>query len=420
MIVQYTLIWQLFGLLACLPMVSATEVQSFPDITFSAFSQFIEANFDPTISLSTVLMLSLTMIENVGLLSLHGRQHKSIFNGEKSTLATGWIKALARQVLMKVGEEPLIVERCNDTIDDKIRALGIKLDLLAKLLGLYPCNEKGKFTGKIKPISNVGIQPVHIICPDAVVCETATCNPRSLVQHTKLRDIPSVTLIKNFHVYEKVPVLCRCCPECNALYYADHERVKTAIEDKYDKVYLNSAKYLKLGTNLWVDRLFSATALSGFYNFHTSAATYASFWNSTSLFGPGKHTLSRRQVWQAFVQESIRFVASKEQIDFTIQHDLPINEVTKEAYAILGNKGIIQGSLEHSCVECTQRYKVRADFIGTNNHSATVGMDDVDMRNAQVTVDNEGNEHVAPVKMVVVDGIVMGHTVSLILGTQSC
>ena len=64
----------------------------------------------------------------------------------------------------------------SNMIDDegRARALGLKLDLLAKLLKLYPCNKKGKFVGKIKPISNRDIQPVLMICPDAVVCETNT------------------------------------------------------------------------------------------------------------------------------------------------------------------------------------------------------------------------------------------------------
>ena len=102
---------------------------------------------------------------------------------------------------------------------------------------------------------------------------------------------------------------------------------------------------------------------------------------------------------------------------FTIQDDLPIDEVTREAYQNLGGNGVIEGSLEHSCAECTQKYKARADFIGNVDHSATVGMDDVDVNMTNV-VDNEESGH-APVKMVVIDGIVMGHTVSLIIHRKS-
>ena len=407
--------WQLLGLMACLPSVSAAEEQHFPDITFDIFSKFIETNFDHRITLATVLMLLLTMIENVDLLSLHGRQQNAMFQEENSVVATGWIKALARQMMKKMEKKPLLSESSSMSTDEKIRALGLKLDSLSKLLKLYPYNKKGKFKGKLKPVSKAEIQPLHLICPEAVICQTATCNPRSLVQFTRQRDIPLVTLIKGFTVHDHVPVVCGQCPKCSTLYYADHERVSSEQPGEYDRVYLNSAKYIKIGKNLWVDRLFTSAVLSGFYNFHTSAATYATFWNSISQVAlPGVKDLARRHIWQAFVQESIRFIASKEGITFTIPDNLPINQVTKEAFEILGSNGIIPGSLEHSCAECTQKYRSRADFIPNANadHSATVGMEDVD-----VTVTTAGNveSENGVVKMVVVDGIVMGHTVSLIV-----
>ena len=401
------IIWQIFGLLAWLPVVAAAEEQPFPDIKFSVFSQFIQSNFDSTITLSTVVMLLLTITENVSLLTLHGRQQNAVYPGEKSSTATGWIRALARQVLMKVGERSILDERSSMTVDERARALGLKLDLFAKLLKLYPCNKKGKFIGRIKPISNRDIQPVHMICPDAVVCETDTCNPRSLVQHTVPRDMPLVKLIKNFCVYEQVPVLCGHCPECSRLYYADHEKVKIQNTNKSNKIYLNSAKYIKIGRTLWADRLFTTGVLSGFYNFHTSAATYAAFWNSIShKFLPGMGKLSRRQIWQAFVEESIRFIASKDEANLTIQNGLAIDEVTREAFVNLGQKGVIQDALEHNCDECTQKYKTRADFVRSAEHA--------DIATAQGSGGNVDHEYV-PVKMVVIDGIVMGHTVSLII-----
>ncbi len=65
--------------------------------------------------------------------------------------------------------------------------------------------------------------------------------------------------------------------------------------------------------------------------------------------------------------------------------------------------------------ECTQEYKSRADFIGNVvDDSATVGMDDADANIIQGPVDTVQSVY-APVKMVVIDGIVMGHTVSIIV-----
>ena len=85
-----------------------------------------------------------------------------------------------------------------DTVDSdhQITAIGEKLDGLAKALKLHSYDDHGQFKGKLKPISHASIQPVQVICPNAVVCETMTCNLCSLVQITKVQDIPRVTLIK--------------------------------------------------------------------------------------------------------------------------------------------------------------------------------------------------------------------------------
>jgi hypothetical protein len=66
---------------------------------------------------------------------------------------------------------------------------------------------------------------------------------------------------------------------------------------------------------------------------------------------------------------------------------LPISEVTEKAYDILGNKGSINAATNHSCSECTHAYK-------------------------QSLEDNDMNIDAEDVTMVVLDGIVMGPTVS--------
>ncbi|KAF8992081.1 hypothetical protein BDQ17DRAFT_1220211, partial [Cyathus striatus] len=70
---------------------------------------------------------------------------------------------------------------------------------------------------------------------------------------------------------------------------------------------------------------------------------------------------------------------------------LPINEITHYAFEHLGANGIVKPPSEHSCLECTQKYKSTADNM-TNYRS------------------NITTENFAPVKMVVVDGVVMGPT----------
>jgi len=118
-----------------------------------------------------------------------------------------------------------------------------------------------------------------------------------------------VTLIKGSEIYNNTPVLTGECTICRTLYSADHEHLTenvTATETCCQKLYLNSATYLKIGQNLWVDRVFSNAVVNGMYSFHASAAAYMEYWNNS--FGVLQQDklfkISHRQVWQAFVQET--------------------------------------------------------------------------------------------------------------------
>ena len=57
----------------------------------------------------------------------------------------------------------------------------------------------------------------------------------------------------------------------------------------------------------------------------------------------------RRQIWQAFIQESIRTIATAKKIDLELKDSLTIKEVAAEAFAKLGNSGIIEPGKAHSC-----------------------------------------------------------------------
>jgi hypothetical protein len=78
--------------------------------------------------------------------------------------------------------------------------------------------------------------------------------------------------------------------------------------------------------------------LNGIYSFHASASAYTEYWNNSVW----KHQsvnfkgITRRQIWQAFVQESICTIASAYGTDLTLQDGLAIDEITKEAFEHLG------------------------------------------------------------------------------------
>ena len=419
---------------AFLPMVSAVpEEGQFPNISFKLFSQFVKENFSSGITLSQVLLVLFTITDNHDLLNLHARQQNPRYSGENHSSNTGWLKSLARALQEKLGEGNTKLfkkdERKQLSEKENIDGVTQKLDGLAKLLDLYPYDSDGQFQGKIKAVSYKSIKAAQVICPISITCETTSCNPRSLLQNTRLRDIPRVTLIKGSEIYENVQVLTGHCPSCQTTYHADHERVLQE-GNRHTRVYLNSAKYLKVGQSLWVDRVFSNAVVNGMYSFHASASAFTEYWNNSSWrFHEGSaKKITRRQVWQSFVQESVRSIAAVSNTNIELQDSLNIDEVTKEAFNVLGERGIIRAADQHECDECTQPYKSTSDTFPGGDPARIVGVDQnvtvpqagvigaLDQPGAQGSNQEENSlanendmdiDH-APVKMVVLDGIVMG------------
>jgi hypothetical protein len=397
------------------PVVKGSPVleDPFPNITFKTFNEFIKQQFSSNISLSTVLVILFSLTENPDLLNLHARQQYVKCKGEHRTTSSGWIKSLARALkanIHKNQNKPLKMKNVDKDAEEEhiIAAFGLRLDGLAKLLGLHPYDNDGEFQGKLNPVSHKMIQPVHVLCPIATECKTQNCNGRSLLQNTPTRDVPEVTLIKNSVMYKNVPVLTGQCSTCQTKYLADHERaIENSAQDKHSKVYLNSAKYLKVGQNLWVDRLFSNGVVNGMYSFHASAAAYKEYWNDSFWKQQSNQVkpISRRQVWQAFTQETIRSIAAASNYDLILSDNLNIDEVTKEAFFILGNNGLITAANNHSCSECTHEYKRTADTLPGENgaHQANIQIPS--------TSDDDMEVDKAMITMAVLDGIVMGPTV---------
>jgi hypothetical protein len=268
-------------ILIFMPFVSAAPpTQPFPEISFKLFSIFIEDTFGAKISLATVLLLLFSMIENPELLSLHARQqHPS--EDENKTLASGWIQSLSRAVMHRLQDDTENLFRPGEFLsrqNHQVSVLSTKLDKLAILLNLTPYDSNGKFKHKLLPPSYAKIQAVHVICPSSTICIDKPCTPCALLQNTRPRDVPLVTLIKDDIPYADVPVSSGKCIQCGTTYYADHECFKDN-HGLWTTCYLNSARYLKVGQGTWVDRKFSHSILSGMYNFHASASAYTQFWN---------------------------------------------------------------------------------------------------------------------------------------------
>ena len=56
-----------------------------------------------------------------------------------------------------------------------IAFFGLRLDALAKILGLHPYDDNKEFQGKLGHVSHKTIQPVHVLCPIATECQTQSC-----------------------------------------------------------------------------------------------------------------------------------------------------------------------------------------------------------------------------------------------------
>ena len=430
---HWILVW--FLIWFCLvPSAFATPVvqRPFPNIPFSTFSDAIQSIFGSNISLATVLAVSFTLFENPDLLNLHFRQQQRICGDEYKVQITGWITALSTALMDKLGNkrtETLFSENELAREPDqkaKVALLAGKLDKLAGSLKLSTFDEKGNYKGKLLPISHSKIEPAYVICPASFACQTLDCSPRSLRQSTKTSDIPLVTLIKGQTVNQHVPVLTGKCPSCKTLYAADHERFEdtSTVQNTLKRVYVNSAKYLKIGQLIWADRGFATAVINAMYNFHASASAFAEYWNNT--YGTKDISITRAHAWQAFVQQSVCTIAEESGIDAEFDDGLNIKEVTTQAFSLLGEDGIIRASEKHACDECTQKHKATSDVV-FNNPAAVVGVDatdddipalevapeEMDIDAPQMPLNDEmDTDDIPNVRMVVLDGIVMGPQVN--------
>jgi len=274
----------LFLTITCLgnlPIVAAVDFKTpFPSIPFAAFSTFIQATFSSEISLATVLVVLFSMLDNPELLNLHACQ-KHPSQNEKKICATAWIKALSRALGDGLEVNRSVFWKKTDYIPkDWTGSLALKLDDLAELLHLSSYDKNGHFQKELKTVSQSDIEPIRFICPISMSCTTKGCNAAHLSLATRERDIPKVTLIKGSSIFTRVFALTGECAKCHTLYTADHESYVIP-DQRRREVFLNMAPYLKVGTNIWVDRVFSNAVINGVYSFHASTNAYVEYWNQS-------------------------------------------------------------------------------------------------------------------------------------------
>jgi hypothetical protein len=169
-------------LVGLLPVVSAAAPHDdpFSGIIFRAFSEFVEQHFSSRISLTTVLVVLFTMTNNSDVLNLHGRQQHPLPD-ECLQMISGWLKALARALVGKLGQDTEQLFQINDNLssldnDQRNGAIAIKLDFLYKLLDLSPYDDEGVFHQSRYKQVRKEIEPAYVISPTSMQCQTQSCN----------------------------------------------------------------------------------------------------------------------------------------------------------------------------------------------------------------------------------------------------
>ncbi|KAF9486647.1 hypothetical protein BDN71DRAFT_1564217 [Pleurotus eryngii] len=331
------------------------------------------------------------------------------------------------------------------TVKSQTTILGKKLDSLCQFLNLYTHNDKRQLHRKLLPISTSSIQPIILITPLVMGCSSSGCHGHGLTQYLCDCDISKVTLLCGSECFEKVPVLAGRCPKCSTMFWADHESFID--NNRQLTLYLPNAKYLKVRKQVWVDHIVSKAIVNANYSFHASTAAITEFWNYSFVQPSGaSFTLTCRQVWKAFVVESIH-LAGFSNSTMIFMDNLKISELVTAAYLDMGDGGIICSAVGHSCDECCHAFKDVADVIPNQdddpaalaghdeNHDVpeyaepavaaavadaeAMDVDNVPANDAPEPAGGVALHTNADVRMVVIDGIVMGPRHCAIAGFQA-
>ncbi|EJD32917.1 hypothetical protein AURDEDRAFT_77376, partial [Auricularia subglabra TFB-10046 SS5] len=360
---------------------AAEDTLPFPEMKFSAFSDFVATYLHQDISLAAVLGFLFTVLRNPDVLALHYRQKHCLARGDVVTATSklsNWGTFLALAILQRWDGKPLNSEpstflptipgqdRYTDG-DDQNKVVKCKQLTLAveRFVTFTPWVT---ITGKSFPrFDERDIQHIMVLAPNRPSCRTKNCGV-ALKRNSKNQDVPEITVITGTTVHPASYVLGAHCTVCSAIYYPDHSTHLIPGGDGAKQTYYpRSAAYMKIGRSLWVDELFGWSVLNGLYAF-ASTASFTEYWTKT--YWP-EGSLSRRHVWQAWVKLSVRVVSEAANREFVTKDRPSINEFVETANKTFLRDSIgsphplygssIPGTSGHSCSECTQPYPPAVD-----------------------------------------------------------
>ncbi|TFK36766.1 hypothetical protein BDQ12DRAFT_667634 [Crucibulum laeve] len=145
------------------------------------------------------------------------------------------------------------------------------------------------------------------------------------------------------------------------------------------------------GWNVWVDCTFSQAVVSAIYSFHASVSTFAEFWNNSFLQHENILPLSHHQIWTVFVQETIWQVAYGSNTSLELLDDIITGDDPAAVVGVDENQQVLILTGDN------------ADLAAQDAAQAWL-----EAENA-IDIDDSFSEFEdSPVKLVVLDGIVMG------------
>lgn len=408
--------------------------QEFPTISFAEFSKlFQEGQFNDEIPLASVLIILFTLIRNPHLLSLHYKQRVGT-SRTKADHDSRWGHILANELLDQLDKASYYE---NGTIksellgnvkfvNEKARSTALvgRLEKILETLNIQP--KQNLTSGKIEddylayPVKESAIKPLMFLTPERNCCRNKECENAALKVARKNIEIPKVNVIQGTTMYIGATLVAGKCSVCGATYYPGYDHHPKQGSTGKTRYFSPNATFLKAGRNLWVDRQFAkdcVNSLASFANFTSFAANWTkSYWPSNLKGG-----LTLRNVKECFMQETIRMFSAALNRVFTADYNISLNALTARAFEKLGNSGELPGTRAHHCDECTQPYVAPSAAGLVNDNAMVAGLDEgpVARETAQENrdvADQMGNV-AAPhnhrdVTMIVVDGIVMGTSVS--------
>ncbi|KAF6742060.1 hypothetical protein DFP72DRAFT_1082681 [Ephemerocybe angulata] len=105
------------------------------------------------------------------------------------------------------------------------------------------------------------------------------------------------------------------------------------------------------------------------YHFHSSTSAFMDFWNESVGRGAGVK-ISHRQVWHAYILESLHMIAGDQGVDLVLPDHYNIDQIMAAAYDHLGADGVIKAAEGHACDECSHPQQFGPNEQGQRQESA--------------------------------------------------